>query len=375
MHVTIGPQRAFGFFSILSVLFIGCSQNEPIKIGFVGSLTQYSTELSIQGRNGAILAVEEINANGGIEGRPIELTIRDVGGSADSCEHHIKELISLGHNFIIGPYTSNMAVAAQNALQSKNAILLTPTMTTDVLEGLDDGILRLQPSNFWQAEQVARHMRSIGLDSAITVYDASNREYAQTLVNSFTKSFIAFGGHVQFVDSIVPKTRSAYDVASALAPIKTQAIFIVTTGAQLASFAQTLRLGKNQAPLFSGSWGMTPETIAQGGASVEGITYSALIPPSGSVPAKFNFEENYFQRFSTVPNFSATATWEAVMSLAVGLRQEESLDPAKVKALLLNQEKLEGVYDTFHWNRFGDAMRTQTLVRIENGKYVALKEK
>lgn len=375
MRVATGPQGAFGFFAIFSMLFLGCSQNEPIKIGFVGSLTRYSTELSIQGRNGAILAVEEINANGGIDGRPIELTIRDIGGSADSCEHHINELISSGHNYIIGPYTSNMADASRMALKSKNAILLTPTMTTDALEGLDDEILRLQPSNFWQAEQIARYMRSIGIDSAITVYDASNRAYAQTLVASFAKSFIAFGGHIQKVDSILPVQRSAYDVASALAPIASQAFFVVTTGTQLASFAQTLRLGKNIAPLFSGAWGMTPETIAQGGSSVEGTTFSALIPPAGSAPAKFNFENNYIQRFSTVPNFAATATWEAVMSLALGLRQVSYDDPAKVKKFLLEQDIFEGVYDTFHWNRFGDAMRKQTLVRIENAKYVALKEK
>lgn len=374
MRVATGPQGAFGFFAIFSMLFLGCSQNEPIKIGFVGSLTKYSTELSIQGRNGAILAVEEINANGGLDGTPIELTIRDIGGSADSCEHHINELISSGHKYIIGPYTSNMAEASRQAMKSKNAILLTPTMTTDGLEGLDDEILRLQPSNFWQAEQIARHMRSLGIDSAITVYDASNREYAQTLVASFTKSFIAFGGHIQRVDSLLPGARSAYDVAAALSSIPSQAFFVVTTGAQLASFAQTLRIGKNGAPLFSGAWGMTPETIAQGGTSVEGATFSALIPPAGSVPAKFNFENNYVQRFSTVPNFAATATWEAVMSLAIGLRHESYNDPAKVKKFLLEQETLEGVYDTFHWNRFGDAMRKQTLVRIEHGKYVALKE-
>lgn len=356
------------------LLIVGCSKSDPILIGFVGSLTRFSTELNIQGRNGAVLAIEEINASGGIKGRPLSLTIRDIGAEPDSCERIIRELLASGHHYIIGPYTSNMANASTKAMKGKNALLLSPTMTTDALEGLDDEILRLEPSNFWQAEQLARHMKSLGIDSAITIYDASNREYSQTLVASFSATFLALGGKIQLADSIVSSSRTIHDIATKLLPIKSQGIFISTTGTQLATLAQSLRVGKNTTPLFSGAWGMTPEVLMQGGKNIEGTTFVTLVAPPGANPTAHHFETSFIDRFRTSPNFAASTSYEAVMALAQAFQNAPSDEPQKIKAYLLSELRFDGVSDSFRWNRFGDVMRKQSLVKIQNGKFHPLNE-
>ena len=56
---------------ILITMLVGCDRKKPIKVGFVGDLTGHVSDLGIAGRNGVVLAVEEVNKAGGIHGRPI----------------------------------------------------------------------------------------------------------------------------------------------------------------------------------------------------------------------------------------------------------------------------------------------------------------
>lgn len=364
----------FVLYGVSLFLYAACSNNEPIRIGFVAPLTRYSTELGTSGRNGAILAVEEINAQGGIYGHPLELTIRDVGGGPDSCERILGELLEAGHQYIVGPYTSNMAPAAMRAMKGKNALLLTPTMTTDMLEGLDDEILCVQPANHWTAERIIEHLVQTGLDSAVAVYDASNREYSQTLVESFRKTFTAMGGKVHQIDSIVPQVRSPSDVGQALAQVKTKAIYVATNGSQFATFAQTIRHGGQTAPLFAGTWAMTLETLSQGGRSVEGTIFSSPSPPANPEVSRNAFEIRFVERFGSPSNFASQESWEAVMALAQALRENPSGDPKQIQDDLLSREEIPGVYDNFRWNRFGDVVRPQTLVQIQNNRFVSIEK-
>ena len=84
----------FTFFAF--VLFSGCQNSEPIKIGFSGGLTGRLADLGLNGRNGVILAVEEINRNGGVAGRQIELLIRDDRQDPDVARTVDEELITKG---------------------------------------------------------------------------------------------------------------------------------------------------------------------------------------------------------------------------------------------------------------------------------------
>jgi ABC-type branched-subunit amino acid transport system substrate-binding protein len=66
---------------LATLLLIACGPQEPIRIGFIGELTGNSADLGEAGRNGAMLAIEQANQGGGINGRPIELLARDTGST------------------------------------------------------------------------------------------------------------------------------------------------------------------------------------------------------------------------------------------------------------------------------------------------------
>lgn len=103
--------------SLLLLVFAGlllshaCSQ-EPILIGFSANLTGTYSDLGVQGRNGASLALERINEEGGVAGRKLRLLARDDGNTAQQARQADRDLIANGVVAIIGHMTSAQSQAA-----------------------------------------------------------------------------------------------------------------------------------------------------------------------------------------------------------------------------------------------------------------------
>jgi len=357
---------------VVCILLNACLSKEPIRIGVVAPLTRFSTELGTQGRDGAILAAEEINAQGGIHGHLIELVIRDVGGGPDSCKIILKEMQNQGIQYFVGPYTSNMAKPAMDVMDSSHSLMITTTISSDILAGRNDQILRISSSGSKQVHGIVQNIISRGFKTAAIVYDVNNREYAQALVPLFNTAFTQMGGSIVYTDSIVNDSRPPLTTAASLAKVKADAFYIITTGNNLATIVQSLRINGQQAPVFGASWGMTPELLLQGGKAIEGLTFNTSTPPVGSFPNGKAFEENFNHHYGKTAAFSAVLSYEAVHALATGFTLAGSSTPSFVKDSLLAQSTIHGVYNDFHWDKYGDIIRQQVMVQVHNGNFVVI---
>ncbi|MFO7717430.1 MAG: ABC transporter substrate-binding protein, partial [Desulfohalobium sp.] len=101
---------ALGLAGIVLLAGLGACGQDPIRIGFAVPLTGVYSDLGVHGRNGATLAVEEINDRGGIHGRSLRLLPRDDGNSAAQAKAVDRELIDQGVVAIIGHMTSSQSV-------------------------------------------------------------------------------------------------------------------------------------------------------------------------------------------------------------------------------------------------------------------------
>ncbi len=92
------------------------NRNNTIKIGFSGCLTGHLSDLGIGGRDAVILAVKEINAKGGVNGKKIKLIIKDDKNDPAAAVKADKELVSSGCIAIIGHMTSSISIADARVL-------------------------------------------------------------------------------------------------------------------------------------------------------------------------------------------------------------------------------------------------------------------
>mgnify|MGYP000411508771 CR=1 FL=1 len=98
-----------GFLLGASALLAGCGQQAPLKIGFIGGLSDRNSDNGQSGLNGVMLAVEQFNRNGGIGDRLVELVARDDAQRRETAENSAKDLVAAGVEAVIGPFTRSMA--------------------------------------------------------------------------------------------------------------------------------------------------------------------------------------------------------------------------------------------------------------------------
>ncbi|MBI3530937.1 MAG: ABC transporter substrate-binding protein, partial [Burkholderiales bacterium] len=101
--------RHFLFVSLISLLLTACGPQQPVQIGFIGGLSDRNSDNGQSGLNGVILAVEQFNRAGGLNGRMVELIARDDAQNKETAAKSASELVGAKVEAVIGPFTSAMA--------------------------------------------------------------------------------------------------------------------------------------------------------------------------------------------------------------------------------------------------------------------------
>ena len=358
---------------ILSILIsaaIGCEKKEnPIKVGFVGCLTGRLSDLGTAGRNGVILAVEEINSRGGINGRPVELITKDDKQNPEEALRVDRELIDEGAVAIIGHMTSAMSMAVLPFINKEEILMISPTTSTNKLTGIDDYFIRMMPPNKSETDHLARHgFKVMGLKKMAAIYDLSNRAYGEGFLNNFRDGFQDLGGKIIHVETFTSgKDMDFVKSADSMLKSDPDGVLIVTGCLDAAMICQRIRKAGSKVPILSCGWAMTADLIHDGGPTVEGVIFSQLFNRESRQKTYLEFRKRFEERFGEAPNFAAAHGYEAALALFKAL--SKNADPKELKATILQQDTFEGVQEDFKVDKYGDPQRKRFLVTVKNGQF------
>ena len=359
--------------SSLGLPLSGCANRSPIRIGFAGELTGRQADLGVHGRNGAQLAVETINAAGGVAGRPIELVVRDDRGTPEGAQTADRELMGKGVVAIIGHMTSAQTVAGRSATEPAKMVLFSPAASTPELSGLDDFFFRITPTHLDQANILAQHVyHKRGLARIAVIYDTDNAAYAESYADAFAKSLESMGGQVvariSFASSRDPNLAS---LVTELRIANPAGLLIIASPLDTALLAQHTRLSGWNVPLFSSAWAQTEGLIQNGGQAVEGIEIMIAFDVNSQSAAYQKFKTRYQASFGHAPTFAAGEAYEVVLVLAAALGKTGGRAEGLPQALLKTHD-FEGLIGKISLDAYGDVARTLFLVSIRNGEFVTL---
>lgn len=354
---------------------IGCEKKEnPIKVGFVGGLTGRLSDLGTAGRNSVILAVEEINSRGGVNGRPVELIIKDDKQDPDVALRVDRELVNEGVVAIIGHMTSTMSMAVLPFINKEKVLMISPTTSTNKVTGIDDYFIRVISPNKSETDHLVRHaFKVMGLRKMAGVYDLSNRAYTEGYLNNFRDEFQALGGKVSHVKTFTSgRDVDFVKLADSLLKPAPDGVLIVTGGPDAAMISQRIRVTGSKVPIITCGWAMTADFIHDGGPAVEGVVFSQLLNRGSRHKAYLEFRKRFEERFGEEPNFAAAHGYEAAHALFRAL--SENADAEELKAAILQQDMFEGVQGDFKVDKYGDPQRKRFLITVENGQFKAGKD-
>lgn len=358
---------------LIATLFLtACGPSEPIRIGFVGGLTGRVADLGIAGRNGFQLAVEQMNSAGGVQGRQIELIVKDDAQDPAQAKRVTEELVAAKVVAIIGPMTSAMAEPVLAAATAGGIAVVSPTVTTTALTGKDDLFLRVSSDTSSYADLSARHQfNKNGVRRVAAVLDTRNRAYTESWLNDFRKAFVALGGAIT---AEVPfesgaETDHAALVAQLLAS-QPDALLFISSAVDTARFAQHARQSDPGSKLIGVEWASTEQLIALGGKAVEGLHLPQFFDRNDRSQEYLGFRRAYEGRFQQPPGFASVAAFDATRAVLEAVGRAKSSTPTK--EALLERGPFTGAQQAVRFDRFGDAQRPAFITKVQDGSYVVV---
>lgn len=350
------------------VLSFACQKQEVIRLGFIGGLTGRNGDLGTAGRDGALLAIEAINAGGGIGGKRIELVIRDDKSDPEEAKKVVSELIRLKVAAIVGPMTSVIAVATIPFMDAARILMISPTVSSNDLTGKNDFFIRLN-SNRDTALATAEHMANrLGIRKAALIYDISNRSYTESLAEAFKKRFAELGGAIAIEQTFNAREKgNLLDMAKKISTIKPKAVFIIAGSVDSAMICQQLKKLGMVVPLYVAEWAGTNEFLKAGGKAVAGTYLLQHFNGNSIHPPFVKFKQNYARRFGDDPSFAATYSYEAVSIIAAALRKNP--DPAHLRDTIIGIGNFAGLLSNIYIDRYGDPERVYFVMHVEDDKF------
>ncbi|MCV6584978.1 MAG: ABC transporter substrate-binding protein [Marinibacterium sp.] len=314
---------------------------DPIILGEVNSYTRLPA-FTEPYKKGWELAVEQINAAGGIDGRPLEVISRDDTGDPATAIRIAEELVSKdGAVLIFGTFLSNIGLAVADFAKQKEVLFLASEPLSDAIVWSKGNkyTYRLRPSTHMQAAMLAEQAAKLDAVKWATV--APNYAYGQDAVKAFKSELTRLRPDVEFVEEQWPPVFKidAGSTVRALEASKPDAIFNVTFGGDLAKFVRegSLRFlfeDRDVASLLTGE----PEYLLPlGDETPEGWIVTGYPPADIDTPAHNAFAEAYEARFGEIPKTGSIVGYNSILAIAAALEKAGSTD---TDALLAAMEGL-----------------------------------
>ena len=345
-----------------------CQPAPAIKVGFVGSLSGRVSELAIDGRNGAQLAVETLDAAGGPR---FELRVRDDRHAADQGAAVIDAAADEGDAFVIGPMTSVLAKAMAPQATKRRLVLISPTANSDELSGLDDYFFRVIPPAGPGADQLAEAAVARGLKTAAVMAEWRNRIYSEPFTNRFAKHFEALGGAAPRVVQYFTDQNPDYAAIAANLLADHPRVVLLVCGAVDASIvAQQLRRLDPKVLIAMSSWAANVQLLQMGGRAVEGALVLQVLDLDSQAPAYVEFRRRFVERFGSPPSQSAVFSYDATMMGAEALRRKS--DSQSLRDVLRAPGTWPGLQQPLVLDKFGDSVSRFHLSEVRGGRFSML---
>ncbi len=351
-----------------AAVMMGCSGPSD-TIGFIGGLSGRVADLGVSGRDGAILALEDFNLAGGLDGHPLVLQVHDDQQDPERARRLVSDMVDQGLSAIIGPMTSSIAVSVAPLLQGGSTIMLSPTVSTNQLAGQADNFLRIYPQNDVMATRLGEYAYTeLGLRHVAVVLDEGNLAHTKGWSDRFRDAFVALGGEADTVVGFASgPTVSFQAVVEQLHARQLDGVLVLANALDTAVICQQLRgLGVHPQIMVS-EWSVTDDLLAYGKEAVEGVVFFNTVDFSDSNPAFSKFMSRFTERFGYRPGFASVHAYDATSFLLSALRRNRDLPAGEA---LLRFGAFNGLQGPIRLDQYGDVERDLFLMRVQGGRFV-----
>lgn len=369
---TLSVLRRLLFIALLTLLAVPAGAGAQLRIGAAFSQTGNASSYGPQQALGARLAVEQLNAAGGVLGQPVTIDVRDDASTPATAEAVFTELTGGGANALLGPTLTGSALRADPVAQARGVPVIGVSNTGDGIVEIGDYVFRDSlPERSVQPVTVRVAKRLYGLRRVAIVW-ATPDAFSKTGAEVFRASLKAQGVKVVSDRSFATADPAALRTAiAAAAKARPQALVISALAPDSVAAMKAARRTKalSKVPFIGGNAFNAPSLIRDAGKAAEGALNGASWFIDLPTPGNADFVRTYRARFGKPPDQFAAQAFAGVKLFAEAARRAGSADPAAVRTALAGIRGFPTVLGSFSFDAGRNPDYDPVVVRIEDGRY------
>jgi len=359
---------------ILAALTFSCGgernpSGQGIELGFYGALTGPQATFALSGRNGARLAIDEINRTGGVLGKKLSLLSEDDRNEPAEAASAVSKLITQNHVVaLIGENASSRTLAAAPIAQSYKVPMVSPSSTNVEVTKKGDYIFRVCFIDPSQGKALAIFARQNLKAGTAAILIDSKSDYSVGLAAAFENSFTAAGGRVISQIKYAEGDSDFSAQLTTLTALKPDVLFVPGYYTDAGLIARQARsLGLQSVLLGADGWD-SPKLAEIGGAAVEGSYFSNHYSVDDPSPAVRKFVDTYKQAYGAEPDSIAALSYDAARLVADAIRRAGSTEGKRVRDALASTKDFPGVTGNITMDADRNPVKLPVILKVVNGR-------
>jgi len=360
--------------------FTGCKKSaedeQAIKVGEFASLTGKEATFGISSHEGTLLAVEDLNAKGGLLGKKVELLTEDDLSKAGEPATVVNKLISRdGVVAILGEVASSRSLEAAPICQEAHIPMISPSSTNPKVTETGDYIFRVCFIDPFQGTVMANFATKTLKAKKVAVFTDVKSDYSKGLAKFFKEGFIANGGAIVVELDYNGGDKDFKAELTAIKSANPDAIFIPGYYTDVALICiQAKQLGLS-VPIFGGDGWESDQLVKIGQDAVEGTYFSTHYAPDVATENSKKFVADYQKRWKTaegapkLPDAMAALGYDSAMILADAIKRAGTTDGPKVRDALAATKEFDGVTGKTTINEKRDATKSAVILQVKGGTF------
>ena len=356
-------------FSSLAGLLAGCdggkAAGNEILIGHVASMTGDRASFGTSSDKGARLALEEINASGGVLGRQLKLLTENNQSKTGEPKLAIKKLISSDHVVaVLGEVASSASLEMAPVAQDAQIPMVSSGSTNPRVTQKGDCIFRVCFIDPFQGMVMSKYALGKGWKK-VAVLTESTSDYSVGLTETFRKHFTENGGALVAERTYAKGDKDFSGALAALKAEKPDAIFLPGYYTEVALIARQARQAGIDAPLLGGDGWVSNSLIEVAGPHIEGGCFCDHLVTDG-------FKAKFKAKYGEEPDSMAALGYDSLEVLADAMKRAGTTDGRKVRDALAATKDFPGASGNITLDKDRNATKPAAIMTIKDGKFVPL---
>jgi branched-chain amino acid transport system substrate-binding protein len=357
----------------LALLAGSCSrqatESNEILIGEYGSLTGTTATFGLSTKNGVDLAIEQINAAGGVLGKQIRVIVEDDQGKPEEAQTVVTKLINSDKVVVvIGEVASSRTLAAAPVAQQAKIPMVTPSSTNPKVTQIGDYIFRTCFIDPFQGLVMAKFATiTLKVKNVAILRDIKN-DYSVGLADVFVENFQKLGGKIVADQSYSEGDTDFSAQLTAMKDTKPEAIFVPGYYTEVGLIARQARKLGISVPLLGGDGWDSPRLYEIGGEALNGSYFSNHTSVDDPAPAIQKFVSQYKAKYGEIPDSLGANAYDTARIVVDAIKRAGSTDPAKLRDALAQVKDFPGIAGPISIDANRNALKPAVILKVNGGK-------